>query len=263
MPNTVFVEFVAFWSTTFVLVLARVSIFFLVFPLFRYGSVPRLIKVSLAMALSAAWLPSFATVTSGVLPALANGGWMDLMVALAREVMIGGALGYFLGLFLLPAEIAGAYIGQEMGLSMAMISDPTSGAQKNVVGDGLGALALLIFFGSDIHHLVLGTLYASFTHSFGGGGFPDFHLAMFTQGLSNVERWGLEIAAPVGVVLFLTTLLLSVMLRTSPHLNLFSVGTMLRLGIGLVAMFIFLPDITSMIRVAFSNVLGAVRELGL
>ena len=39
------------------------------------------------------------------------------LVADGREVIVGAILGYGLGLFLLPAQIAGEFVTQEMGLS--------------------------------------------------------------------------------------------------------------------------------------------------
>ena len=255
-------EAISFWCVAFVLVLARVSTFFLVFPLFQYGNVPRLVKVSLVMSLSLSWLVGFVTFGQWHVPSVIDGGWCSFAVTLAGEVVTGGALGYFFGLFFLPAEIAGAYVGQEMGLSMATIADPVSGTSKNILGDAFGALAMLIFLGNDIHHLVIGTLYLSFASGIGHFGLRELEVTRFTSGLCQAERWGIELAAPVAVVLFLTTVLLAVMVRNSPHLNLFSVGTMLRLAFGLVATLIFLPDMAAMTSVIFSNVGTTVQQLG-
>ena len=153
-----------YWVTAFVLVVARVSTFFVVFPLFRAARVPRLIKVSFSIALSGLWLSSMANDAAVAFPIISNDHWVTYGVAIAREMIIGGALGYLFGLFFLPAEIAGSYLGQEMGLSMASITDPSSGTSTNVLGELLGVFAMLIFFGSDVHHFVIGTLYSSFAN---------------------------------------------------------------------------------------------------
>ncbi len=122
---------------------------------------------------------------------------------------------------------------------------------------------MLIFLGSNVHHLVIGTLYSSFARLPVGEPLQMFQMSTFSQGLANAERWGLELAAPIGIILFLTTVLLTIMIRTSPQLNLFSVGIVLRIGIGLVASFVFFPDILSMISVVFSNVSWFVERLGM
>ncbi len=252
-----------YWVTAFVLVVARVSTFFVVFPLFRAARVPRLIKVSFSIALSGLWLTSMANDAAVAFPDISNELWISYGIAIAREMIIGGALGYLFGLFFLPAQIAGSYLGQEMGLSMASITDPSSGISTNVVGELLGVFAMLIFFGSDVHHLVIGTLYSSFAKFPVGEPLQMFQMSTFSQGLASAERWGLELAAPIGIILFLTTVLLTIMIRTSPQLNLFSVGIVLRIGIGLVASFVFFPNILSMVSVVFSNVRSFVERLGM
>ena len=263
MTEAITAAALAYWVTAFVLVMARVSTFFVVFPLFRAARVPRLVKVSFSIALSGVWLSNMATDGGVAFPDITNDGWITYGIAVAREMIIGGALGYLFGLFFLPAEIAGSYLGQEMGLSMASITDPSAGTSTNVVGELLGVFAMLVFFGSNVHHLVIGTLYSSFAKIPAGESLPMFHMSTFSLGLANAERWGLELAAPIGVIMFLTTVLLAIMIRTSPQLNLFSVGIVLRIGIGLVALLVFFPDITSMVGVVFSHVGLFVERLGM
>ena len=42
-----------------------------------------------------------------------------------RALMIGGLLGLAFGIFIYPLQIAGSYLAQEMGLSIASLSDPS------------------------------------------------------------------------------------------------------------------------------------------
>ncbi len=253
----------AYWVTAFVLVMTRVSTFFVVFPLFRAARVPRLVKVSFSLALSALWLGSLAKNPHVVFPDVSADHWIVYGIALAREAIVGAALGYVFGLFFLPAEIAGSYLGQEMGLSMASVTNPSSGTSTNVVGELLAVLAMLVFFGSDVHHLVFGTLYSSFAKVPIGAPLQMFQVSTFSLGLSHAERWGLQLAAPIGVILFLTTVLLSIMIRTSPQLNLFSVGITIRIGVGLVASLVLFPEILAMVGVVFSNVSSFVERTGM
>ncbi len=253
---------IEYWGVALTLVLARVSMFIVTFPLFRNGQVPRLIKVALSLALSTMWLTNLTLDDAATLPSTLNAGWVELSLAIARESLIGGMIGFAMGLFLLPAQIAGVYLGQEMGLNMAGITDPTSEAQSNALGNLFNSLAILTFFVCDFHQLAIGALYSSFISMPLGEPLKTFNPEVFTQGFSEAHRYGLELAGPIGVCLLLTTVLLAVLMKISPQLNLFSVGTSLRLAIGLAASFIFLPDVIAMMSNIFAHSYSFVVRMG-
>ena len=73
------------------------------------------------------------------------------------------------------------------------------------------------------------------------------------EGTATAHEWGLVLAAPVAICLFLTTIVLALLAKTSPQMNLFSIGFALRLGVGLVAAFLFFPNLTSVIGKLFEN----------
>jgi flagellar biosynthetic protein FliR len=62
-------------------------------------------------------------------------------------------------------------------------------------------------------------------------------------GATMAEEWGLVLAAPVSLCLFLTTIILALMTRAAPQLNLYSIGFPMLTGVGLGAIVVLLPDI--------------------
>jgi flagellar biosynthetic protein FliR len=134
-----------------------------------------------------------------------------------------------------PAHIAGEFISQEMGL--------TFGNQVNATGNGTGTpltivfelVAAAIFLGLDGHHVFFGVMHNTFINYPVGGGLPTMPVQDLVAGAAATEEWGLMLAAPVAVCLFLTTIVLMLLGRTTPQLNLYSIGFSLRLGVGLVA----------------------------
>lgn len=250
------------WTTSLMLVLARVGMFITVFPLFRAASVPRLVKVVLSLSLSVMWLVNFMLDPAVSLPVDLSPHWLVLGMAIAREAIIGGMLGYALGLFLLPGQVAGYYLSQELGFTLGGLSDPTSETPSSVFGELLNSLAMLVFLCTDIYQLAIGTLYASFTRLPLGQPLRLFRLSVISQGLSEAHRWGLELAAPMAIGLFLITVLLALLMRVSPQLNLFTVGTSLRLMGGLFVCFVLLPDLLLSLRSIVLRSCAFVERLG-
>ena len=108
----------------FMLVLARVSAFIAFFPLFSRRQLPSLVKVGLAASLSIFWFSEIESALSLSSDAIDNLGGLHGALLIVKEVVIGIVMSIALGLFFWPAKIAGAYVGQELGLSLASISDP-------------------------------------------------------------------------------------------------------------------------------------------
>ena len=100
--------------TGFVLTLARVGTFVQLLPLLGGANVPRTVKVGLSLALSVL----ICTNEGVVLPASGSSSWLGFGLALGREMILGGMLGFAMSLFLLPAHIAAEFITQEAGFSL-------------------------------------------------------------------------------------------------------------------------------------------------
>jgi flagellar biosynthesis protein FliR len=239
------------WS--FCLVFARVATFVAVVPLFGTMSMPRLVKAGLVLALTVVW---YVPLVEGAPPTFLwrstdSMSWVSHFVAIGREIFLGGILGYGLGLFLVPVHVAGEYLTQEMGLAFANQVNPTTGASSSPITQIFDYMGTALFFGVDGHHVLLGVLHATFAQYPILGSLPDSPLPRLVAGATMAEEWGLMLAAPVAMFLFLTTVLLAFLTRAAPQMNLYAVGFPLRLGVGLSACVLLLPSWVSTVVSAF------------
>jgi flagellar biosynthetic protein FliR len=104
-------------------------------------------------------------------------------------------------------------------------------------------MAVLLFLGVDAHHTLLAYFYSLFARFPVGGTLPVWQTAHLVRGVAAAEEWGLLLAMPVGVCLFLTAVVLALMTKAAPQLNLYSVGFPLRLAMGLVGLLVFMPQL--------------------
>src|SRR6185312_8761835 len=144
---------------TFGLILARVSAFVATIPYLGGRFVPRTVKAGTALALTCFWFAESGAGTLSVATALNDRPWMAFALAIGCETLIGCALGYIFGLFLVPFRVAGEYLSQEMGLTLGTISDPTRPETTTIMGDVFETLGVMLFFTYDIHHVFLATLH--------------------------------------------------------------------------------------------------------
>lgn len=244
------------WVLAFTLILIRVATFVAVLPLLGRRHVPAMVKIGLALSLSMMWFGRFGMAAT-TLPST-DMPLVGYALAIGREFLFGAGLGFAFGLFLVPVQIAGSYIAQEMGLTLATMTDPNTGATSSVTSQLFEALGIMMFFALDIHHVLFSALHASFLR-FPIGTADVTHLAsVMPAAVADASQWGLLIAAPMGICLFVTSIGMALMMRAAPQFNLFSVGLSLRLSVAIVASVIFLPEMLSVAQRSFYRTTGLV-----
>lgn len=231
------------WFITWALILARVAAFVAVIPYLGGRSVPKLVKAGLALSLSVFWFVNSGMAQAQQIVSLQQIGWLSLLLAVARETLVGAALGYAFGLFLVPFRIAGEYIAQEMGLTLGSITDPSQSKQMTVIGELFEVFGVILFLSHNVHHLFLAMLHRAFATQPLGSGLMPVPLGAQLHAMASATEWGLLLAAPVACCLFVTSLVLALLSRAAPQLNLMSAGFALRVLVGLLAMLMLWPDI--------------------
>jgi flagellar biosynthetic protein FliR len=240
----------------YVLLLARVGFFVGVLPVFGGTGMPRLVRVGLVLVLTWFW---GATLTAN--PALAGWlgrpldvSWLTYGLALGREALLGALTGFAFGLFMVPARVAGEYISQEMGISFGNLLNPTGEITTGSVTPIFDLFSTLVFLALEVHHLLLATFQAGLTRTPLGAAWPPPPVQDALAAANAVQEWGLVLVAPIAVCLFLATVVLAVMARVAPLMNIYAVGFPLRLVVGMIALMVLFPDMLAALATAFGRV---------
>ncbi len=215
----------------FLLVLARATAFFAVFPVFGGGGVPVRIKAGAGGVLA---LFLFGLVSPlAEMPTHALG--MALMMI--REVILGLVLGSLVHFVFMGAQFAGQAIGVQMGLAIASIFDPSTGEQVGVSGRFYYLVAILLFLGLDLHHPFLAGFGSSFDLlPIGGTQLAVAGFQHWAELSGQVLLLAVRMSLPVIGALLLVDLALGFLSRLVPQMNIFLVGFPLKIGLGLAAL---------------------------
>jgi flagellar biosynthetic protein FliR len=210
------------------LVFARCSAFLIVLPIFSTPNIPVRVRVSLAAFIALLLAP--------LLPPLATKGitlfgWFGLF---AMEVLSGLVIGFVTRMVFFTADFAGRLIANELGLNMASIVDPFSGASNQAPGFILFFLTAVMMMSLDMHHWLITGFQMSYTLlPIGGAHLSEMLLKNVVDHTSRVLFVGVQIAAPLIAVSFLVMLVLSVMGRMVPQMNVFSESFGIRIIAGM------------------------------
>ncbi|RST32262.1 flagellar biosynthetic protein FliR [Sphingomonas ginkgonis] len=140
------------------------------------------------------------------------------------EIVIGLGMGFAVQLGFAAALVAGEAISNAMGIGFASMVNPMSGQSSSAIGHLLTLVATFLFLASDGHLLFARIVIESYAAFPPGGPVP----LQLLGGLSNlgglIFAAGLTIALPVTAALVLVQLIMGILGRSAPSLNLFSVG---------------------------------------
>jgi flagellar biosynthetic protein FliR len=204
----------------FVLVLTRLGCLLMTLPVLGTATVPWQVRALLAVGISLLLTPLF---WGQPVPQPEN--LLVLGVLVAREAIVGLALGLAVLILLAGVQLAGQVISQTSGMTLADVANPTFDTSVPLFSQILEMLALAIFFLVGGHRQVIDALLRSFTWMPPGNGRLPENLV---EALSSIASQSFEVAlrasAPVMVALLLSTLVVALISRTLPQLNAVAVG---------------------------------------
>jgi flagellar biosynthetic protein FliR len=248
------------WLAAFAWPLARVLALFASAPIIGNPSLPVQVKIGLALLLTILLAPLLPP-PPDIDPASATG-----LLILAQQMLIGLAMGFAMQIVFHATEMAGEFIGLQMGLGFATLYDASIPGFIPVLGQYMGVIVSLVFLAIDGHLLLLSGL---------AGSFDVLPVAAVSAapGLRSLVEWAgcifaysLTLSLPLMAALLITNLALGVLTRAAPQLNIFAVGFPLTILMGILVLALSLPYFTPVLDQLFRdgletmlNAAGALR----
>ncbi|CAN5448259.1 flagellar biosynthetic protein FliR [soil metagenome] len=210
---------------------------FLAAPIFGAPVVPIQLRLILSLALGIAALNSV-TIT---LPPGGIASFQGVMMVMG-EVLAGLAMGFALQIGYAAAFVAGETIANTMGLGFAAMVDPQSGQSTQVVGQFLSIISTFLLLSMDGHLMLISYVVKSYQ------AMPPGAMLLPNDAVWNLVEFGgtllgagLTIALPVAFALTLVQLVMGMLARSAPSLNLFAVGMPVALFAGLILLAVAAP----------------------
>jgi flagellar biosynthesis protein FliR len=222
----------------FIWPLMRISAMFVAVPLFSLRAVPARVRLILSVAITFVVMPLLPD-----FPAIGMFSYEGIGMAIA-QVMIGLCTGFIVQLVFAAIVFAGQGVALSMGLGFASMVDPQNGQQVPVIAQLYVITSTLVFLGLDGHLLLIKMLLDSFTSlPVGLDGITKTNIWDVITWSSRMFTGGLLLAMPVIVSLLLVNIGFGIATRAAPQLNIFSVGFPVTLMLGIVLIWLTLPNV--------------------
>lgn len=222
----------------FMFVFLRVSGIFVINPFFGSDEIPLPYKAGLSFFIALVLLP-MAMKLDIVVPK----DFLTFAFAAGKEVLIGLAIGFFCTIIYSLFQTAGEFFGIPMGFGIVQVYDPTAQLEIPLIGQYQALIAVLVFLTINGHHEVLKALYNSYEFipvldmSKAAPVFSSHLIAVF----SHSFKIAFQIAMPMIGTLFLMTLVMGLLSKSAPQMNVMMLGFPVNIWVGMVTLMIVVP----------------------
>ncbi len=220
----------------FFLIFLRLNGLFLFVPIFNSKNTPFSAKIGISFFLAAIvflWVP---------LPSRASFDTLGYCFAIVREVSVGAVIGLMVNLVFCGVRLAGNMISVQMGLGVANIYDPEYGGTADLMAQAKGLLVLMIFLSVNGPHWLIEAIVRSYDLiPLGGMQFSSNLAGKLMSLFGSLFVIAVRIGGPIIVSLWLVSLILGILGRLVPQMNVFMLEFPSKILVGLLAMIVCLP----------------------
>lgn len=237
-----FPEFERYFSAGFI-VFARLMGFIRFAPVFNRKEINTTVKLALVLILTIIITPLLnpGNVPKDVSPLLLWG----------LNFLVGAIIGYIAQLIILAIESGGDMINTQMGLSSAMVMDPSTNSQTSILSRMITLMGICIFIQLGGLYWLFNALMRSFEI------FPIYavhiplekiiNLDYLVKTTSNVLYMGLQIASPVLLATLGQDIILGVISKTAPQVNVFQLSFLFKPVFGAAILIWIMPMLLGVI----------------
>jgi flagellar biosynthetic protein FliR len=242
----------------YLLVYVRVTGIVLLAPIFSGTEIPLTFKGLLCGAIALVIYP----LVSVHLPPTSGDLLPTTMLRLLDGALIGVLIGLVLLVYYTAFLMAGEFYSLQMGFGIINVIDPLSETSIPILGQFKSLFALIVFTIINGHHMVIEALVYSFQHV-PGLGLDSARPLVGALLVSMRELFliSLQIGAPIMGTVFLLELVMGVMSKVAPQMNVMVVGFQIKIVVGMTVILAFMPTMYPISQRLFDRSFHAIRGL--
>jgi flagellar biosynthesis protein FliR len=234
----------------FVLIATRVLAVLATSPVLSIKNVPNQAKLGLGLFTAVILVP---VIGKDGVPAGVDVTWS----ALAGEALVGALSGFAATLAYTAISFGASLLDLQAGFSMASLYDQTFGTQGAVLERFYSALAALLFFQTDAHHLVIQALAQLFqVVPLGTFSLSKINPELLAQIAASSFVLAVELIFPVLVALLLAEMALGVLAKVAPQFGIFQIGLQIKVALALGALALTMPLLMPRLHALFTGMVG-------
>jgi flagellar biosynthetic protein FliR len=212
------------------LVLIRMSGLFILSPVFGRQNMPALFKVGFAFFLTLIYITATENLAVDYQESM-----VLYVIYVIKELAIGIVMGYVTYIVMSGIYLAGQIIDNQIGFGYANVLDPITNIQVPLTSNFYYTYIILIFLLINGHHMIIRALFYSYkVIPLGQLTFSSDVIQELGSLMAEMFGIALRISAPIIAAVFIADVVLGVLSKTIPEMNVFVLGMPIKVMLGLI-----------------------------
>jgi len=170
-------------------------------------------------------------------------------------------IGIITTLFFSAVHTAGQLIDMQIGFSSFQVFEASFNLQVPVTGNFLNIVLLICFFVANGHLVLIRLIADTFKIIPVGGALMRPQIALcFAQIFVTTFTMAIKIAMPIIAASLLTEIILGILIRAVPQMNFFVIGFPIKIGLGMLVLFAFIPVFVNASNYIFEEMIAAIKK---
>lgn len=241
----------------YLMVLIRVSAFVMTAPFLSYRSIPIRVKAAISVFLTIVVAQAVPEVS------FSYGGVVGYAVLILKEIIVGCVLGFMCSLCFYIVSFAGQFMDIEMGLSMASTFDPTSNMQVTITSNIYNYFLMLTMVVTNMHYYIIRAIVDSFRYFNVGQAVirSEGIKTLIVDFMGNYLLIALRIVLPMFCCMLMLNVVLGVLTKAAPQMNMFVVGIQLKVMAGLIVLILMVQTFPTVFDFVFTEMKEVITEV--
>lgn len=238
------------------MVIARVSAFVMTAPFFNYNSIPARMKAAISIMLS------ILVIQIHPPAAISYTGMIGYSILVVKEIVVGLILGFMCNLCMHIVNFAGQLMDMEMGLSMANMFDPATNVQITVTGNIYNYFMMLLLVVTNMHYYIIRAVFDSFAYfNVGEAVYRGSLKDIMVDFMANYFIIAFRIVLPIFCCMLIINVVLGVLARAAPQMNMFVVGIQIKVLAGLAMLVVLVQTLPTVSDFIFSEMKDVMSQV--
>ena len=160
-------------------------------------------------------------------------------------------IGYMTSICIYILNFAGQVIDMEIGFSMVNVMNPAANMSTTVTGTLYTYFVMLILLATDMYRYILSAMLDAFQYI--PVGQAVFRVSIYSVMVTFIKDYfiiGFRIVLPLFAATLMVNVVLGVLAKVAPQMNMFVIGMQLKVFVGLVILCLagkYIPDVADLI----------------
>lgn len=241
----------------FILVFIRVTALIVSSPIFGRKNIPNALKIAFCVVITYVIFTSTPEIVQ-----INYRNFLEFALLCIKELLFGLVLGYVTTLFFAIVQTSGQVMDMQMGFGMVNVFDVQSNISIPITGNLLYTIMLLIFFIVNGHLRLIYIIQSTFANIPVGSVTLSPVIGLVALDVFVLAfMLAINVAMPMMAAGLMGEVVLGVLVRAIPQLNVFVVGIPLKIFIGFLMLLIILPIYVQFTDVIFREMFTSIDKM--